>query len=111
MVDGDGVRDGDGGGGRGGGGEGLELVERGLEADPLGLVQRELEVPHGHHHPVSRGNRRSGADGAEEGERSKAAKTLAEPELNLPKSDRRQPKNRTKPPPAGQQRKEAARLG
>lgn len=52
MVDGDGVGDGDGGGRSGGGGEGLELVERGLKADPLGLVQRELEVPHGLH-PVS----------------------------------------------------------
>ena len=39
--------DGDGGGGRGRGGEGLELVEGGLEADPLGLVQREVEVSHG----------------------------------------------------------------
>jgi hypothetical protein len=42
LVDGDGVRDGDGGGRRGGGREGLELVERRLEADPLGLVQREV---------------------------------------------------------------------
>ena len=47
LVDGDGVRDGDSGGGFGGGGEGLELMERSLEADPLGLVQREVEVSHG----------------------------------------------------------------
>lgn len=35
-IDGDVVREGDGGGG---GGEGLELVECGLEAEPLCLVQ------------------------------------------------------------------------
>ena len=73
MIDGDGVRDGDGGGGGrvGGGGEGLELVERGLEADPLGLVQREMEVPHGQHAvsraPEDEGSGRSATDGAEEG--------------------------------------------
>ena len=39
MVDGDGVCD-SGDGGSDGGGEGMELVEGGLEADPLGLVQR-----------------------------------------------------------------------
>jgi hypothetical protein len=73
LVDGDGVRDGDGGGGRGGGREGLELVERRLEADPLGLVQREVEVPHGRSLRLGStgrgvsGWRRSG-NGAAEGE-------------------------------------------
>ena len=47
LVDGEGVRDGDGGGEFGGGGEGLELMEHGLEVDPLGLVQWEVEVSHG----------------------------------------------------------------
>lgn len=46
LIDGNGVRDGDGGGGRGGGRNGLELLKRGLEADPLGLVQREVAVLH-----------------------------------------------------------------
>jgi hypothetical protein len=42
LIDGNGVRDGDGSGGR----NGLELLKRGLEADPLGLVQREVAVLH-----------------------------------------------------------------
>jgi hypothetical protein len=77
VVDGDGVRDGDGGGGRGSGREGLELVERGLETDPLGLVQRDLEVPHVHQ-AVSDHRRRT-----ELRKESRAAKTLSEPESSL----------------------------
>jgi hypothetical protein len=41
LIDGNGVRDGD-----GGGRNRLELLKRGLEVDPLGLVQREVAVLH-----------------------------------------------------------------
>jgi sRNA-binding protein len=104
MVDRDGVRDSDGGGGHGGGREGLELVESDLEADPPGLVQREVEIPHVHQAVSEHRRRRRRRKPTELRKESRAAKTLAEAAERV--------KNMMKPPhqPA-EPGKTARRLG